>query len=214
MISKLCSVNKGAFIMLKRFLPSTLSHYNVYFESFTMMRLSSPLPQMYASSERWASSHRSGMELIQEKSVCLHPRAPCEQMSGCISIMDLSGPAVTFSLGNFFFLAQPWFYKKDRLLTSAFQWKLFTFFILQSVIQRKKKKWNIQRLPNSSLGAIVLKVNFEHAIFKPDTITATCWIPPHLLFYEDVNSHPSNHLLPSGHTPPCWKTKDSETKSL
>lgn len=182
--------------------------------SFTMMCLSCCISS--ATNVCWGSSHCSGMESIHEKAVRLHPRASCEQMSGCISIKNLSGPAVTFSLGNFFFLAQPWFCK-GQAPHFCFPVKVIHLFcITELVIQQKKKKvkHTVQCLPNSSLGDTVLKFNFDHVVFKPDTITATSWVPPHLLFYEDVNCHLSNHLLPSGHTPPRWKTKDSETKSL
>lgn len=38
-------------------------------------------------------------------------------------------------------------------------------------------------------------------------------IPPHFQFYEDVSSHPSDHLLLSSNTPLFWKTKDLERES-
>lgn len=36
----------------------------------------------------------------------------------------------------------------------------------------------------------------------------------HTPFYQDVNSHPNNHLLLGVGTPPRWKTEDSEIESL
>lgn len=59
---------------------------------------------------------------------------------------------------------------------------------------------------NSSHGGKVLKVNFDYVI------GAAAGVPPHLQTYEDVNSHPSDHLLVSGYTSLFQETKDPETK--
>lgn len=156
MISKLCSVDKGAFIMLKRFLPSTLSHYNEYFElrrSFTMMSLSLPI-----SSARNLWCFWVCYKIAHECSCYMKSWFAFfhERLWADVRLHFHYGPrwaSDTFFVCAFF--SKTLDFIKDRLLTaSASQWRLFTFFMWQllteSVIQQKMVKWNdsnSQRLP-------------------------------------------------------------------
>lgn len=109
----------------------------------------------------------------------------CEQLSDYISIKNLGR-----SCGPFFLKIS----NSNSLFTSASQWRLFTFLCGQllkdSVIQQKW--WNkmivtyytFQLRTNTSPNAIILKVNFDHVIFKLFTSTATSWIPPHPCFIK------------------------------
>lgn len=143
MISKLCSVDKGAFIMLKRFLPSTLSHYNGYFElrqSFTLSLSISSARNLWCFS--WASC-----EIARECS-CFHEKSICLKPWAAVSRCPVAFPLRT-SLGLWhfhcqcLFLPNPGFYK-GWTPHFCFSMKVIHFFMLklltESVIQQKW--WN------------------------------------------------------------------------
>lgn len=175
-----------------------------------LLHFPSPPPEMYHASPE-SATRLLVKEAVPRKSVYLHPASesicPAEFLCQCL------------------FLPKPGFYK-GQTPHFFFPLKVIHFFYV-AVTHRvsdsaKMVKWNELTMlssagQNTFLIAITLKVNLDHVIFQPPTSTAIAWIPPNPLFYEDVNSHPSNHLLLSVCTPPPpprWKTRDSEMESL
>lgn len=127
MISRLCSVDKGAFIMLKRFLPSTLSHCNGHFGVEAVFYSDVSLASHLLCQKCMLPLSAELRLIARECSWFMKTRlafipASCEQMHGCISIKNLGGPAVTLCQCRFF--TAPWFHKGR---TPHIQWRLFTF---------------------------------------------------------------------------------------
>lgn len=143
MISKLCSIDRGALIMFKRFLPSMLSHYNGYFElrrSFTMMSPSLPIS---SARNLWCFSW-ARYEIARECSRFMKSRFAFmpERLWADVRLHFHYEPrwaSDTFFLNVFF--SQTLGFIKDRLFASTSQWRLFPLFMWQllteSVIQQK-----------------------------------------------------------------------------
>ena len=147
MISKWCSIDKGAFIMLKRFLPSTLSHYNGYFElrrPFTMMSPSLPISSakdLRCFSGTWCEIACENVAVSWKIGLPLSLSA-CEPMSGGISIPNLSeiflavSPCIFHPNSGFLWRTGSSFLPPKEGYT-FFMWLLLT----ESMIQQNP--WNI-----------------------------------------------------------------------
>lgn len=168
MIYKLCSVDKGAFIIFKAFFPSTLSHYDILYvelnscfclkcsEVVFMWNLFAFIPvstflAAFPLRSRWASSTFFVRVFFLQTPAFIKGQA---------SAAFSPGRAILFFMG--------------QLLTDS--------VIQQKLWNKKKKSFHSWTPPHFS--AILLKVDFDHAILKRPSSAASAWITPRPCFIK------------------------------